>query len=282
MPDCPNKDDKHHCDCPDGSCPPLFPDQPPATASPPDLTKGFWIWTKEVVAGGGVVPGCARPFRKVVPGVDCPVNRLTIDITCDNMYTLYVNGKLVGSGIEFTTPQRYTVKFEDTNKVVVAVYAVQDPVSLAQVGLICSGVVWNSQEKSPKETPFITDGTWKTFEGDNFDRNFIKEDFNDQSWKDAVVEGPYLTGPWAGKVAPPTETDQNPGLKNIRPGAIPKVPDAPDAKPADVITSNAAKLASANNAAKPASVQNAAKPTLIQNIAKPASAQSFKSTPGFR
>jgi hypothetical protein len=53
-------------DCPD-NCPILNPIQKPAAVAPPDLTKANWIWTKEVIgAPNGILPGAARPFRKVI------------------------------------------------------------------------------------------------------------------------------------------------------------------------------------------------------------------------
>ena len=205
---------------------------------PPDLASGAWIWTKEVIAGGGTVPGGARPFRKVIT-TKCPVNRLTIDITCDNIYTLYVNGKLVGSGMNWQAVQRYTVAFENTTKVTVAVYAGQDPGSLAQVGLICAGVVWNSQERDPQGKPFATDATWKTDPNDKFDRKFLQPNFNDSNWENAVVEFPYGQGVW-GPVAKPV-VDSVPGSGPPGQGALtttpaaPNVPAAPKVENAKVI-----------------------------------------------
>jgi hypothetical protein len=182
----------------------------------------------------------ARPFRKVV-STTSPVNCLTIDITCDNFYTLYVNGKLVGSGGNWTIAQRYTVQFEDTKDVVVAVYAVQEPVGVQPVGLLCAGVVWNSQERAPAGTVFTTNASWKTFPKDSFDRAFFQRDFNTGNWEDSVSQGTYPTAqPWLGNVTlPTTDSPNGPGLKGIKSGpGQPQIQDAPDAPPAGVIMSN--------------------------------------------
>ncbi|KAF8884733.1 hypothetical protein CPB84DRAFT_1788913 [Gymnopilus junonius] len=240
-PSCRNKDDRGTCDCPgddDDNCPILFPNQKPINIPPPDLGNGTWIWTKEVIAGGGKVPRCARPFRKVIT-TKCPVNRLTVDVTCDNAYTIYVNGKLVGSGMNWAAAQRYTVTFENTNKVVVAVYAAQDT---EQVGLICAGLVWNSQEKSPQGIPFITDATWKTVAANDFDMNFFREGFDDSNWENAVVQYPYGGGVW-GAVAKPNANSVKGSPPPILgaltiPPAIPGVPRAPKAENAKVISLN--------------------------------------------
>ncbi|KDR67398.1 hypothetical protein GALMADRAFT_216480 [Galerina marginata CBS 339.88] len=211
-----------------------------STVAPPDLVKAEWIWTKEVVAANGNLPGMARPFLKVLSTTSL-VNRLTIDIVCDNFYTLYVNGKLVGSGTDWTVAQRYTVLFEHTKEVVVAVYAVQESVGPQPVGLLSAGVVWDSQDKAPEGTRFTTNTSWKTFANDNFDRGFFQRDFNAGSWEDSASQGIYAkTQPWQGKVTlPTTESPSGPALKGIKsaPGQ-PRIPDAPDAPPAAVIISN--------------------------------------------
>jgi hypothetical protein len=241
---CPGGND---CPCPpNDTCPVIYRDMEPATVAPPDITKANWIWTKEVIANP-TPPGQARPFRKVIK-TKCPVNRTTVDITCDNYYTLYVNGKLVGSSSiaskSWYVAQRWTVEFEETTEVVIAVYAVQDQVGMLQVGLLAAGVVWHSQTNPSVPTSFITDDSWKTFSGDDFDRHFYKEKFSDEGWENAHVEGPYMTTPpWAGGVTLPTKTEaQNgPAWTNPykgQPNTGNPVPDAPDAPPAKLVTSD--------------------------------------------
>ena len=115
---------------------------------------------------------------------------------------------------------------------------------MLQVGLLCAGVVWHSQTKSPVRTSFITDESWKTFSGDDFDMDFYKQGFADGGWENAHSEGPYPTAaPWAGKVAMPTKTETQNGSPWTNPwkgdpsGGNP-VPDAPNAKPAKLVTSD--------------------------------------------
>ncbi|PPQ86456.1 hypothetical protein CVT24_010106, partial [Panaeolus cyanescens] len=107
---------------------------PPAPAPPavlkqsvvpaPTLASASWIWTPEFKTKPKPRVGTTRAFRRTIV-TPSPVNALTISIAADDMYTLYVNGKLVGSGDFFPQPDRYTVKFEDTSRVVVAVLATQ-------------------------------------------------------------------------------------------------------------------------------------------------------------
>lgn len=247
------KDHTDHCDkgdncpCPHKDTRPVIhPDLEPQMVGPPNITKADWIWTKEVLVNP-TPPGEARPFRKLIK-TKCPVNRATVDITCDDYYTLYINGKLVGSSSiksgGWCVAQRWTVEFTETDEVVIAVYAVQDPVGLAQVGLLAAGVVWHSQTQPPVPTSFITDGSWKTLSEDNFDRGFYNQKFDDGGWENAHSEGPYgPTAPWTNHVALPTKTETQNGVawKNPhkgQPNSGNSVPDAPDAKPAKLVTSD--------------------------------------------
>lgn len=169
---------------------------------PPDIKDAKWIWTKEIEKSDPPLP-IARPFRRVIK-TDSVVDRLMIDIACDNRYTLYVNGCLVGCGADWTAPDRYGVEFQRTKKVTIAVYASEDEGGSA-VGLILSGKVWYSQTRDGKETTFISDGSWKTLSGDGFDRNFIWSDFKDSQWEDPYVIGCYGRYPWFLESMKPTQ-----------------------------------------------------------------------------
>jgi len=154
---------------------------------PPSFQNAHWIWSKDFQNCKHV----ARPFRKTLSFNDT-VNFATIDITCDNFYTLYVNGKLVGSGEHWDKPDRYTVRFEPTKKVIIAIYAVQET---GVVGLLASGTVWNSQEKDPKGHDFVTDKTWLT-SLQPVSGEFIKTDFVETGWESASEQFEYGKGHW--------------------------------------------------------------------------------------
>ncbi|KAK7049864.1 hypothetical protein VNI00_005294 [Paramarasmius palmivorus] len=216
---------------PVGPTEPIGPITKPSTKPPslPDLGTASWIWTKEVLAGNP--PGGARPFRKAFTA-KVPVDNLVIDITCDNYYTLYVNGYLVGSGRDWTKSQRYRVTFRPTYNVVVAVYGVQDTVYVAQAGVIASAVAWSSTQPNAPAFTFGTDASWKTVATPNFSNNFFTPGFDDSTWDDATVEGPYGMPPWGPVPKPIAYTPQNAGLNQL-PGGV---PDAPDANAATVLT----------------------------------------------
>ncbi|KAF9044035.1 hypothetical protein BJ165DRAFT_1528611 [Panaeolus papilionaceus] len=78
---------------------------PPAKPSivPPPATKGAsWIWTPEYKINSQPPVGTTRTFP-------------------DKLYTIYVNSKLVGSGKSWIDPDRYTIRFEPTTDIIVAV-----------------------------------------------------------------------------------------------------------------------------------------------------------------
>ncbi|KAK7049863.1 hypothetical protein VNI00_005293 [Paramarasmius palmivorus] len=199
-------------------------ESPQGTAFTPDLGTAKWIWTGEVLSSPAP-PGGARPFRKTIT-LPQPVDRLTIDITCDDYYTLYVNGDLVGSGRNWTRPQRYNVNFQATSTVVIAVYGVQDALYRGPAGLIAAGIIW-ATKASDDPHYFVTDESWLTLPTDTFSPSFINPNFFDGNWEKVVAEegplGVYV-------VKPTTATLQNANLTGL-PGGI---PDAPVAAPASV------------------------------------------------
>jgi hypothetical protein len=195
------------------------------TATTPDLSKAGWIWTREALVGNP--PGGARPFRKTFTA-DHPVDHLAIDLTTDNYYTLYVNGHVVGSGRDWTKVQRYQVRFPPTRTVTVAVYGVQDPIYVAQAGVIAAVTVWSSTDQKGAVQSFFTDATWKTIPTQNFPSNFITAGFPDANWDNATREGPYGMAPWGAVAKPLAFTGQNGPLTQL-PGGIPNAPSAPAA-----------------------------------------------------
>lgn len=179
--------------------PPCIPEDPHPKVPIPqdrhlDVTKANWIWTEEAKYKKLGQPYFTRPFRKVVK-CDEYVDRLTIAIACEDKYTLYVNGCLVGSGENRSTPDRYTVEFDAAKQVVIAVYASDDTGGTA-VGLLACGKVWNSRDEHTKEVAFITDKSWKTHPG-NFKQAFVQTDFKDAAaWEQAHIVATYEGASW--------------------------------------------------------------------------------------
>jgi hypothetical protein len=69
--------------------------------------KGKWIWAESGAAEKA--PAGAVYFRKRVTFSSQPKEAFAV-VTCDNSYTLYVNGEKLGSGKDFTHPQLIDLK----------------------------------------------------------------------------------------------------------------------------------------------------------------------------
>lgn len=165
----------------------------------PDFSFASWIWTWEnPYANPPVGP---RPFRKtvIVPNGGF-VDSLIVDITCDDIFTLYVNGLVVGSGMHWNEGRRWSITFPRTNKVVIAVYATNDPVERAWAGLLASGVMWDSSIYSGKSYyMFTTDKSWRTL-ATAPPMGFERLSFDDSDWPLARIEGRYGAQPWGKNV----------------------------------------------------------------------------------
>jgi len=218
-------DHEDHCHLPVPAYPGSPLHKPPVLVSHPKFDKAQWIWSKEA-KDNKVAPGGARPFRKTLQ-LESHADMVTIDITCDNFYTLYVNGKLVGSGKEWWKPDTWTVRLERTKKVVIAVYAAQDPVTLGPVGLLVSGKAWNSQETLPHAKEFVSDKSWMTLSSPPIGDDFVKPEFVDSLWEPAHEVKKFGDSPWESLVNTKPEAGRLPkknlvGIEGVKESPIPK------------------------------------------------------------
>ncbi|THU95612.1 hypothetical protein K435DRAFT_723510 [Dendrothele bispora CBS 962.96] len=166
------------------------------------LAPAKWIWTNEVTTPGGAVPAGARALRRTVilpPGHNSASAEVLI--TADNEYSLYVNGRFVGTGTDFHTAQRFTIDNIEGPKVVIAVYAVNtlnvpNPAALiASMQIKSTNPSYECLPDCSSETYVITDGQWKATSG--VPNGFEQPDFDDSTWPAAVTEGTVDSAPWA-------------------------------------------------------------------------------------
>ncbi|KAF9044047.1 hypothetical protein BJ165DRAFT_1594727 [Panaeolus papilionaceus] len=197
------------------------PPAKPTIVPPPAMKGASWIWTPEYKINSQPPVGTTRTFRRTIV-TETPVNALTLEIAADDLYTVYVNGKLVGSGKSWIDPDRYTIRFEPTTRVVVAVVASQGAPQVV-VGLIVSGKLWNTADANPCPVDFATDGKWVTLTADGVSEKFIDPTFADASWVASHVICAHGTGIWK-DIKPAT-----PGkAAGQRISGIPRIPDAPN------------------------------------------------------
>ncbi|KAF9050573.1 hypothetical protein BJ165DRAFT_1008904 [Panaeolus papilionaceus] len=207
--------------------------EPPVPAPSP-LLNADWIWTHESYDQTSSTSTTHRAFRYVL-NTATPVNSLSIDIAGDRCYTLYINGLLVGTGTSWTIPDNYTIKFDDTSAVLIAVYVVQDS-GTGWCRLAATGRVWNSNDPDSTGTTFSTGTGWKSLCdnqlnvqcGGSVTPAFIQPDFNDAEWEESSVQGTIgeSDGLQPSKVG---------GTPYVRLQNISSVADAPDASYADVV-----------------------------------------------
>lgn len=198
----------------------------------PDLTFGSWIWTWEKPYSDP--PVGPRPFRKAVIIPEGRfVDSLAIDIACDDIFALYVNGKLLGSGKQWTTGHRWSITFPLTNKLIVAVYATNDPINRSWAGLIASAVLWDSNTYNGKMYYTVkTDDVWKSL-GTVPPRGFERISLDDSSWSLARSEGEYGAQPWESQVKIPLKIEPlTEGFTGVM--GVPDSPKAPRATPGGI------------------------------------------------
>jgi hypothetical protein len=76
-------------------------DEPTLPRTPADLV-GKWIWSYPAVSGGQPAAGEAIAVRRQF-ALNAPPGRAAAVVTCDNQYTLYVNGIRVGADTNWET-----------------------------------------------------------------------------------------------------------------------------------------------------------------------------------
>ncbi|KAK0222287.1 hypothetical protein IW262DRAFT_1296853 [Armillaria fumosa] len=157
-----------------------------------DFSNSTWIWTGEETIQDDVVPAVVRPFRNSIPSssTKCPVCA-TIIISCDNTYSLFVNGREIGSEncISPNLPNIpvhsfvFTVGLEPEghNVFAISVWNEIDP-----AGLIATILVDYSDGTT--ET-LVTDDTWKTMKAVP-PGGWTSPSYNDSAWTPAVSDGP--------------------------------------------------------------------------------------------
>ena len=167
----------------------------PYNSSSASISNALWVWTDEVPPNSptSVAPVGNRAFRKTIniPG-GAVASSGVINIDADNQYILYINGKQIGTGNNWPTAQRWKFTLDyPTDDIVIAVEATNTG---GQAGIIAS--IGLDATDCPCNTTlfYTTDGTWKF--STSVPAGFEQPGFDDSTWKNVVVEGPYGVQPW--------------------------------------------------------------------------------------
>ncbi|KAK7022279.1 hypothetical protein R3P38DRAFT_1114761 [Favolaschia claudopus] len=178
----------------------------------PDFSAASWIWTSTNGLTG--VPPGASAFRLTVP-VDTAFNtfgpsaNISVAISADDAYNLYLNGKLFGSRRDFLQSNIWTINNVPTTQPwVFAILATNYAGALNSptanpAGIIASFVASSS---STQKAEFWSTGPapnpqWK---GANLAPNhFYSTTMDDSDWPAAVVLTPFGDAPWGRPVPVP-------------------------------------------------------------------------------
>lgn len=156
-----------------------------------DAGEPQWIWS-ETPAKDKVPPQHCY-FRKTFTMGD--VENGKVQITCDDRYDLYVNGRLVGSGNEWKKLKTFEIdRFLQSGENAVAVHA--ENTTAGSAGLVARITV---RQKGSTDVSHSTDGTWKTSPQESV--GWEKPGFNDSAWTPAQVLGEFgQAAPWGKQV----------------------------------------------------------------------------------
>ncbi|KAK0494692.1 hypothetical protein EDD18DRAFT_352668 [Armillaria luteobubalina] len=164
-----------------------------------------WIGTSEPVSVLG-----PRPFRKRVPSssTKCPVCA-TIILSSDDIYTLNVNGKEIGTGEGWRNVVTYTVALESESDNVFAVQVNNTIGSGKPMGAspFIATILVNYKDGS---TDMIyTDTTWKTLSSVP-PAGWTSPSFDDLQWETPVVKLAGTQTAWGGLWVYPPAIDMDP------------------------------------------------------------------------
>ena len=162
----------------------------------PSFDGCSWVWFPEGNPADDAPPG-TRYFRRQLPlPADRPIKRALCRITCDNQFTLFVNGRQAGAterGQDWSRPAHIDItrwlKAGPNQLAVEAVNEVHAQPNAA--GLLGRFVV----EFGDGGTQSLNiDKTWKTSQAEQ--SGWTNADFNDAAWPAAVAVAQYGQSPW--------------------------------------------------------------------------------------
>ncbi|MDP6849260.1 MAG: hypothetical protein QGI24_10785, partial [Kiritimatiellia bacterium] len=175
---------------------------------------GSWIWHADTQQGVNM-PAGQRFFRKhVILPADRVMKKAVMELSADNEFVLYINGKKVGSGKNWMELSSFDVrKHLSAGDNVVAVEAGNWNVGEANpAGLI--GSLRIDFDKG-KPVVLVTDVSWKTSSKES--AQWEAPGFDDKTWAAARRLGPYGCMPWkafagGGSAAPARAGSPSPSI----------------------------------------------------------------------
>ncbi|KAF5378860.1 hypothetical protein D9615_006949 [Tricholomella constricta] len=189
------------------------------------FTTASWIWTSE--ANSPNAPGEDRAFRRTyTPPSGKSAVAADMLITVDNRYSLFANGKLVGSSsassdeFGWKSAQRYHVALDSgANVFAIHAFNARDINTGAEspAGLLLAIQVTHSDGST---VMLWSNDNWRASKV--IPANFERPSLDDSSWGAAVVLGQYGMSPWSTEVnVPAVATPPNPPASTSTPSTPP-------------------------------------------------------------
>lgn len=153
----------------------------------------FWIWYPETCKLEEFPKG-KRFFRKSFTISSKDIQKAELAITCDDYFTVYINGTKVGSsetdGEAWKNPQVLEVgEYLKEGENVIAVKG--ENLSKGPAGLLCALRVKTSQGEIVQ---VFSDESWKTSEKE--ESGWQEPEFDDSRWVNATKLGKFGNAPW--------------------------------------------------------------------------------------
>ncbi|KAK0501549.1 lectin [Armillaria luteobubalina] len=166
---------------PSTASPWVSPALPPAI----NMTTAGWLQTDENVSSGSAPRG-HRPFRKTFTS---PYGKVAvcgkIVLSVEDSYTLYVNGKTIGTGSTWRAMQAYSLPELDPNVNVVAV----DGANARENSRVWLGAGLLIAYNDGSSETYYTDASWKTLNALP-PAGFEQPDADDSEWVVPTIWGP--------------------------------------------------------------------------------------------
>jgi hypothetical protein len=162
--------------------------------TPEGGSLGDWIWFPE---GDPKVdaPVEARYFRRVFEVADkAAIRRAVLRVTADDKFTVWVNGKEIGSGADWKAPAEFEVSGalrDGRNVLAVRAENMKAPVEKNPAGLAAGLTLFG---KDNARTEVRSDGTWRAAKTEQ--PGWRDENFADAEWPVAKVVAKTGEGPW--------------------------------------------------------------------------------------
>ncbi|KAG6818957.1 hypothetical protein H0H93_016875, partial [Arthromyces matolae] len=181
-----------------------------------DFSGANWIWIPGRAPDGITYPPGNATFRRDFTPTNgkVPVSA-NILITVDNAYTLYVNGKEIGSSHDFRSAQRYCVPLVNECNTFAVSAQNDSPAGAGNAAGVLAAIQIHYSDGFVET--IVTDGNWHGISGTP--KGFQEPAYDDSQWAAAFVEGPYpTTAPWNSYTIsiPPDSQNPGPSLQNAQ------------------------------------------------------------------